>query len=164
MKELSATAVAVRDAALKNLASDDIVASNGVAKDQDSSLYYTHAEQATALKPDQIDLLKSYEQSFVAGIGAAVAAVGLEAVVKDPAIKKTEATFKGASGEEFSVVYTPVKKGTTPGQNGDEPKAYTSYGGVRVTHRTTTESKGGDIGIIMQMAAEATAAALSGKS
>ncbi len=126
----------------------------------DSTVYHDHAEKA-GLTKETIDGVKNYDRTFAGAALHAAATVGLAAHLADPKVEKIEFTFGGAKGEEFNAVYTPKKEGTIPA-NGDRPaKDFTSFGGVRMSHKSTASGKGGDIGVAIAMAAEAAELALT---
>lgn len=125
----------------------------------DSSIYYKHGETAGYSK-ENLDGVKKYDQTFMAGLMDATAVVGLKAQIGKSELVKVEVTAGGAKGEEFSAVYVPKTEGVIPARNGEPEKQYVSMGKVRGSHKTTSSGKSGDLGIAQALAVEAATAAL----
>ena len=132
------------------------------SKELDNTVYLAHAEKAGVSEQQIVDV-KQYDRTYTAGLMDAVSDAGLAAIKADPSLVevKLEVTAAGVKGETFGATYTGKRTGTMKGQNGAPDTDWTSWGGVRASHKSIISGKGGDQGIAMNLAAAAAEEALA---
>lgn len=147
------------------LVSDEVFAQLNVEgaapkTETDNAPYNNHLERS-GFTVEQATKLKQADKTFVAGVMDATARVGLAAVVAGHLQDgKLKTTVPGVKGEEFEVQWTNHKHGNIPGKDGQPDKAWNSYGSLQAKHRSTTDTKGGEIGTAISLAAAAAEALL----
>lgn len=160
-KTVTPEARAIADALKAALTTVDTSVENEQTRSTDTDVFIDTLPEG--LTPEHVDKLKTHKTNFAAGGVTAISELGLAASVETGNTKLvTRARLKMGKGEHLDITYTPIKEGTLPARTeGGEPTPYKTYGSVVVGNRSVLDSKGGNVGIALDLAKSASEAALS---
>lgn len=148
-KTLSATATKVSNLLVEDLGNKDTVFEKTLPEH---------------LTPAIVEDVAQHHVDVAAGTVNAVTILGIKAAQASGDTKaQTTIRVKTGKGSHIDATFTPKKEGTLPARNGGEPTQYTSFGSVTVGVKTSMDSKGGQMGVALDLAKSLTEEALGGK-